>query len=120
MSELDLDIKVRPGLDPLDLPQGVMVVRTDLEGRFVYANRAYLQYMGLQILPIGASALEHTDPRDVPAVMEVVHRALENPHQTFWVEFSKPTRKPWNRSRWEFMALLDAARKAGGRAVHRF
>ncbi|KZK15744.1 EAL domain-containing protein [Meiothermus taiwanensis] len=114
MPDLNFHIKASPGLEPLDLSQGIMVLQTDLEGRFVYANRAYLQYMGLQALPIGASALEHTDPRDVPTVIEVVHRALENPHQTFWVEFSKPTRKPWNRSRWEFMALLDQHGKPVG------
>jgi EAL domain-containing protein (putative c-di-GMP-specific phosphodiesterase class I)/GAF domain-containing protein len=114
MPDLNFHIKASPGLEPLDLSQGIMVLQTDLEGRFVYANRAYLQYMGLQALPIGASALEHTDPRDVPTVIEVVHRALENPHQTFWVEFSKPTRKPWNRSRWEFMAVLDAHGKPVG------
>lgn len=114
MPDLNFHIKASPSLEPLDLSQGIMVLQTDLEGRFVYANRAYLQYMGLQALPIGASALEHTDPRDVPTVMEVVHRALENPHQTFWVEFSKPTRKPWNRSRWEFMAVLDQHGKPVG------
>ncbi len=94
-------------LDPLNLSQGIMIVQTDLEGRFAYANRAYLAYMGLQSLPIGASALQHISPGDLPVVMHTVKQALSNPGQTFWVEFSKPLKKPWNRSRWEFMALLD-------------
>ncbi len=64
-------------LDPLNLSQGIMIVQTDLEGRFAYANRAYLAYMGLQSLPIGASALQHISPGDLPVVMHTVKQALE-------------------------------------------
>ncbi|WP_337870018.1 EAL domain-containing protein [Meiothermus sp.] len=95
------------GLDPLNRSQGIMIVQTDLRGRFTYANQAYLTYMGLQSLPIGASTLQHVSPGDLPVVMHTTKQALSNPGQTFWVEFSKPLKKPWNRSRWEFMALLD-------------
>lgn len=97
----------RQGLDPLSLSQGIMVVHTDLEGRFIYANQAYLEYVGLQSLPIGASALQHINPGDLPLVVQTAKQALRNPGQTFWVEFGKLLQKPWNRSRWEFMALLD-------------
>jgi len=103
-----------PTPDPLDLSQGIMVVRTDLEGRFVYANRAYLGYMGLQTLPVGTSALQLIAPKDLPAVVETVKKVLEHPGQTHWVEFSKPSSKPWNLGRWEFMALVDQQGKPVG------
>ncbi len=103
-----------PTPDPLDLSQGIMVVRTDLEGRFVYANRAYLGYMGLQTLPVGTSALQLIAPKDLPAVVETVKKVLEHPGQTGWVEFSKPSSKPWNLGRWEFMALVDQQGKPVG------
>lgn len=95
------------GLEALDRSQGIMIVQTDLEGRFTYANRAYLAYLGLQNLPVGASALQHVSPEDLPGVMHTVKQALHQPGQTFWIEFSKPIQQAWNRSRWEFMALLD-------------
>jgi len=103
-----------PTPDPLNFAQGIMVVRTDLEGNFTYANRAYLEYMGLQTLPKGTSALQHVGPADLPTILEAVQQVLEQPSQTRWVEFSKPLGNRWNRSRWEFMALLDHQGKPTG------
>lgn len=96
-------------VDPLNITRGVMVVCTDLEGRFTYANQAYLDYMGLSTLPVGASALQHIAQEDLPAVLDTAQRILENPHQPCWVEFSKPLKPAWNRSRWEWVAVLDPA-----------
>jgi len=91
-----------------------MVACTDLEGRYTYANPAYLAYTGLKAPPIGASALEHVAKEDLPRVMDTVKQALEHPGQAFWVEFSKPLRRAWNRSRWEFVAVCDQAGKPVG------
>ncbi|GIW37154.1 MAG: hypothetical protein KatS3mg073_1299 [Meiothermus sp.] len=100
--------------DPLSLTRGFMVVRTDLEGRFTYANQAYLDYMGLRALPIGTSALQHVAKEDQSVVLNTVKRILANPHQSYWVEFSKPLKHAWNRSRWEFTAVVDAEGKPVG------
>ncbi len=97
----------RLNFDPLSISQGIMVVQTDLEGRLIYANRAYLEYMGLQTLPVESSVLRHVSPEDIPVVMSAAKRALDNPGQSFWAEFGKPLKKPWNRSRWEFIAMVN-------------
>ena len=95
---------------PLEATRHILVVRTDLEGRFTYANRAYLEYMGLERLPLGDFALDQVEPADRPRVAEVVQQALARPGEAFWVEFGKP--RPgvaWSRSRWEFVAVCDPA-----------
>jgi hypothetical protein len=99
-----------PNSNPLEATQGLMVVCTDLEGRYP----AYLAYTGLKALPIGASALEHVAKEDLPGVMDAVKQALEHPGQAFWVEFSKPLQRAWNRSRWEFVAVCDEVGKPVG------
>ncbi|MCS7068649.1 MAG: EAL domain-containing protein [Meiothermus sp.] len=103
-----------PNFNPLEFTQGLMVACTDLEGRYTYANRAYLAYTGLKAPLLGASALEHVAKEDLPRVMDTVKQALENPGQAFWVEFGKPLRRAWNRSRWEFIAVCDEAGKPVG------
>ncbi|GIW35866.1 MAG: hypothetical protein KatS3mg073_0011 [Meiothermus sp.] len=102
-----MSIQKTPLEDPLGTTRGIMVVRTDLEGRLTYANQAYLNYMGLPAPPLGASALQHVAKEDLPLVLDTVNRILENPHRSYWVEFSKPLKKAWNRSRWELVAVLD-------------
>ncbi len=114
MSQIDNLAATSPFLDPLNSSKGIMLVCTDLEGRLVYANRAYLEYMGLQTLPVGINSLQHVAPEDLPAVVGTAKKVLERPGQTHWVEFSKPLSKPWNRSRWEFMALVDGQGKTVG------
>lgn len=104
----------RPSFNPLEATRGLMVVCTDLEGRYTYANPAYLAYTGMKALPLGASALEHVAKEDLPQVMNTAKQALEHPGQAFWVEFSKPLRQAWNRSRWEFVAVCDEAGHPAG------
>ncbi|MCX7740786.1 MAG: EAL domain-containing protein [Meiothermus sp.] len=99
--------KSGPGFNPLEATCGLMVVCTDLEGRYTYANQAYLAHTGLKAPPIGALVLEHVAAEDLPRVMDTVRRALEHPGQAFWVEFGRPLRRAWNRSRWELVAVYD-------------
>ncbi len=40
----------RPSFNPLEATRGLMVVCTDLEGRYTYANPAYLAYTGMKAL----------------------------------------------------------------------
>lgn len=63
--------------------------------------------MGLQSLPVGASALQHVSPDVLPAVTHTAKQARGSPGRTFWVEVSEPIKQAWNRSRWEFMAIPD-------------
>lgn len=102
------------GANPLEATQGLMVACTDLEGRFVYANRAYLQYAGLRSVPVGAFALEGVAAADALQVLETARKALAHPGQAFWVEFSKQLKRSWNRSRWEFMAICDSKGRPAG------
>lgn len=107
MSESKSLAVLSPNPDPLNWTQGIMVVHTDLKGRLTHANRAYLEYMWLQTPPTGTNVLQQVDPKDQPAVMRVAEQVLQNPSQTFWIEMGKPLKKPWNRSRWEFTAVVD-------------
>ncbi|GEM88015.1 EAL domain-containing protein [Meiothermus granaticius] len=95
------------GFDLLEATHSLMVVCTDLEGRFTYANRAYLEYMGLPEPPLGSSALEQVAAEDLPRVLEAIRKVLAQPGQALWVELSKPLEGAWNRSRWEFVAICD-------------
>lgn len=95
---------------PFEVTHGIFVVRTNLEGRFTYANRAYLAYMGLESLPVGTSALDQVEPTERPRVLAAAKQALKHRGQPVWLEFGKL--RPglaWSRSRWEFVAVCDAS-----------
>jgi len=93
---------------PLEVTHSIFVVRTDLEGRITYVNRAYLTYMGWKHPPLGADALEQVEPSERPRVVEAVRQALSLPGQPVWLEFGKPrAAAAWSRSRWEFVAVCD-------------
>ncbi|PZA08344.1 EAL domain-containing protein [Meiothermus sp. PNK-Is4] len=94
---------------PCEVTHSIFVVRTDLEGRITYANRAYLSYMGWEQPPLGADALEQVEPDERPRVLEAVRQALSRPGQPVWLEFGKPrAATAWSRSRWEFVVVCDA------------
>jgi len=98
----------RPTLSPWEFTRNFLVVHTDLQGRITYVNRAYLEYMGPRAPSVGSFSLDAVVPEDRPRVVKAVEAALSNPGQAFWVEFSKPIlKRPWSRSRWEFVAVCD-------------
>ncbi|WP_243455320.1 EAL domain-containing protein [Meiothermus sp. CFH 77666] len=85
-----------------------MVVHTDLNGFFTYANRSYLDYIGSSKPPLGQSALEYVSAEDRPRILEAAKNAISLPGRAFWVEVRKPLQRVWNRSRWVFLAICDS------------
>ncbi|GEM_PF-6641165 len=98
-------------LDRLESEKSMYVVRTDLEGNYVFYNKrfqdAFLKGQGLNF--IGKHSLAHIIEEDHPKAFEAVQRALDKPGVPQPVELQKPGYLQGTilHTYWEFTAVND-------------
>jgi len=92
----------------LDSPSTFLLL-TDMEGRYTFANRAFLQRFSFQEQDIIGQPFHITiHPDDVPACMSTVMQCIEHPGKVYSVELRKPEPDgTWATTAWEFIAVAD-------------
>ncbi|WP_209331732.1 PAS domain S-box protein [Lunatimonas salinarum] len=88
------------------------VIKTDLEGRYTYANKKFLDTFGWMHPEgiLGETCLKSICDYHHAAVFEVVQKCLKEPGRAFQVEMDKPTKIPGKvvTTLWDFVCLLDS------------
>ncbi|MDX2078214.1 MAG: ATP-binding protein [bacterium] len=106
--ELDL-VKQRNQLQSLIESQTSYLVRTDIYGKYVYANQRFIDHFDMNREKIiGSEALSTIYEQDWDKVRECVQQCMENPGHPVSITFRKPHRDGrllWTD--WEFIAIQD-------------
>lgn len=84
-----------------------LVVRTDTEGRFTFANDAYCRKFGKRREELIGSSFEPlVHPEDLPATLEAIERLKQPPHRVS-IEQRALTVDGWRWIAWEDYAIRD-------------
>ena len=89
--------------------QSVFIVRTDLQGKYTFANKYFCDIFGsTQSGIIGTDALTHIIEEDHGKCFNTVRNCIESPEKSFYVSLKKPL--PGGGilySEWEFNSIKD-------------
>ncbi|MCS6820970.1 MAG: PAS domain S-box protein [Microscillaceae bacterium] len=85
------------------------LIRTDLEGRYTYANQAFCKKFGFDYNQLlGKSYIPTIHPEDIPLCQATVLQLLQNPNTVISVELRKPNPKGgFFYTLWEFVTIKD-------------
>lgn len=84
-----------------------LVVKTDLEGRFLYVNPAYCELFGVtEVELLGKTYTPLVHPDDLPIVEKAVARLFEPPYECSYEERAN-TRYGWRWLNWTAKSMLD-------------
>ncbi|MCC5937929.1 MAG: PAS domain S-box protein [Lunatimonas sp.] len=88
------------------------VIKTDLEGRYTFANKKFIDAFGWMHTEglLGETCLTSICDYHHANVVEVVQKCLKEPGRAFQVEMDKPTKIPGKviTTLWDFVCLLDS------------
>lgn len=88
--------------------QAVYVIKTDLQGRYTYANDYFLSKFGFLGNLIGKDGLESVIPEDHETLKNVVQKCFETPEVPHEVILRKPTESGVIKAgKWEFKGVLN-------------
>jgi PAS domain S-box-containing protein len=88
--------------------QAVYVIKTDLQGRYTYANDYFLSRFGFSGTLIGKDALESVIPEDHEKLQAAVASCFETPEVPHEVIVRKPTESGVVKAgKWEFKGVIN-------------
>ena len=88
--------------------RSVFIIRTDLQGRYTYANDLFYERFGLNSKVIGTGSMDSIIEEDRPKCIEVVMRCFSEPEVPHQVILRKPYHDGSVKSNhWEFRGILN-------------
>lgn len=87
------------------------LIRTDMQGRYTFANDAFLRHFGFELNEIiGVNSLETIHVEDLAACQKAVFECIANPGRVVSLQFRKPNKAGdffWTE--WEFVTIQNVA-----------